>query len=48
MESTDLNKFFILERAIMSSEFNESAKAHVNRDEHGIVRDLLHVEERFL
>ncbi|MBZ5621064.1 MAG: hypothetical protein LAQ69_20400 [Acidobacteriia bacterium] len=32
----------------MPQEFNESANVHMNRDDSGIVRDLLHVEEPFV
>jgi zinc metalloprotease ZmpB len=31
----------------MSQEFNETVKAHINRDDSGVVRDLLHMEEPF-
>jgi len=32
----------------MSEEFNESANAHVNRDQDGVVRDVLHLEGPYL
>ena len=31
----------------MPEEFNESANVHMNRDDSGVVRDLLHIEEPF-
>ena len=32
----------------MSHEFDRAAKVHLDRDEHGNVRDLLHVEEHYV
>ena len=32
----------------MQHEFDEGLKAHINRDEDGVVRNVLHIEEPFL
>ena len=32
----------------MPHEFNEAASVHMNRDDSGVVRDLLHIEEPFV